>query len=428
MELEKLIEKQSEQIAKLTDLFGAVFLQKTPDNLTLNALNYSHILNEGGDVGVVRKGRTQILLVNLSKEEQEIMRTIKNVRIRKDGRYEWQKMIGGAIHREIDTSLERLKEKVVEHKKQINEIIAREIKQKKLVKKVGENRLVDLCWDWYRRYKQGKIKSANSYESVIRVYLSALDKNIATYTKDDIQDFLNDITAHRRAAYACDTLKNVFADAEEKGLVKKNVIANLPRPKQNTKKGTWINLDGQRKILDTILHSKFDDSFDETRIRKIKESIKRIGEEVLFYIMTGARCAEALNTTINFEKCMSHVDGTKTKTASRYVDLSREYCQRLKPKWVTMFKCTAGYYSHEISEFLELLGIEDKTCHNLRHTFSTNLYYLGVDDKRRQALLGHSSIAMTQDIYTTLDPTIKRDDIINLYGNYYPFTAQEKAA
>jgi hypothetical protein len=34
--------------------------------------------------------------------------------------------------------------------------------------------------------------------------------------------------------------------------------------------------------------------------------------------------------------------------------------------------------------------------------------------------MGHSSIMMTNDIYTTLDPSIKAADITAIYGNLYP--------
>ncbi len=43
------------------------------------------------------------------------------------------------------------------------------------------------------------------------------------------------------------------------------------------------------------------------------------------------------------------------------------------------------------------------TPHIFRHTYATNLYYAGVDIKRCQYLLGHSSLEMTLKIYTHLD-------------------------
>ena len=42
----------------------------------------------------------------------------------------------------------------------------------------------------------------------------------------------------------------------------------------------------------------------------------------------------------------------------------------------------------------------DITAHQLRHGFATILYEAGVEDKDAQELLGHSSIAVTRDIYT----------------------------
>lgn len=350
--------------------------------------------------GGAKKGQTAENS-NLTKEEEEFMRLNKNVRKRKDGRYEWQKMIGGVWYREIDSDKTRLASKIKTRYESISNVFKKEVEQRKLAK-IGNRKLVDLAWSWFHRYKEGKIVSARHYGSVIKNYIASLDKNIDTYTKDDIQDFLNDITAHRAIRYVYDTLKNVFAEAHEKGLLKRNTIASLKRPPKQTKKGTWVDLDGQRKILDTIGKCK-------------------IGEEVLFYLMTGARCTEALHTTIDFEKCVAFVDGTKTKSASRYVELSKEYCARLKKNWSTMFKFKAGYYSNEISAFLTDIGLSEKTCHSLRHSFSTNLYYLGVNDKKCQHLLGHASITMTRDTYTTYDPTITREDIKKLYGNYYPF-------
>ena len=42
----------------------------------------------------------------------------------------------------------------------------------------------------------------------------------------------------------------------------------------------------------------------------------------------------------------------------------------------------------------------DITAHQLRHGFATILYEAGIPDKDAQELLGHSSIAVTRDIYT----------------------------
>ena len=40
------------------------------------------------------------------------------------------------------------------------------------------------------------------------------------------------------------------------------------------------------------------------------------------------------------------------------------------------------------------------TAHQLRHGYATILHDAGIDVKDAQYLLGHSSVSMTQDIYT----------------------------
>jgi len=407
--LHDIVKQQSEQISKLTDLFGGLFSKISADKH--DQMRYN-IPSSIGDMHIENLTRDNSLchlvgyLNHFNEEEKNEVRKnlANNVRYRKhDKRYVWQKMIAGVRYTEIDPNYGKLMTKVDARKKQIADVVRAEAETQKLIKSVTHNKLIDLTWEWFTRHKEGKVASDARYKQVINKYITPLDKNIAHYTKDDIVDHINEIVGHRTQMYVCDILKNVFAEANEKGKVKKNVLANLKRPKNIGKKGTWIDLEGQRKILDNIGNHTY-------------------GEEILFYLMTGCRCAEAWQTTINFEKRVAFIDGTKSKTATRYVELSQAYCDRIKDKWHTMFKKvqSANHFSGVVTEFLKSIGIEEKTCHSLRHTFATNLYYLGIDDKRRQYVLGHSSIAMTCDVYTTLDPTIKKADIIKLYKNLYP--------
>ena len=49
------------------------------------------------------------------------------------------------------------------------------------------------------------------------------------------------------------------------------------------------------------------------------------------------------------------------------------------------------------------------TAHQLRHSYATMLFECGIDVKDAQDLLGHSTAAMTQDIYTHLREKRKED-------------------
>lgn len=47
--------------------------------------------------------------------------------------------------------------------------------------------------------------------------------------------------------------------------------------------------------------------------------------------------------------------------------------------------------------------------HELRHAYATTLYDAGIDVKAAQELLGHSTVAMTQDIYTHISQQRRED-------------------
>ena len=59
----------------------------------------------------------------------------------------------------------------------------------------------------------------------------------------------------------------------------------------------------------------------------------------------------------------------------------------------------------------------DITAHQLRHGYATILYEAGIPDKDAQELLGHSSIAVTRDIYTHVRQSRKQEtaDKLNAY-------------
>ena len=56
------------------------------------------------------------------------------------------------------------------------------------------------------------------------------------------------------------------------------------------------------------------------------------------------------------------------------------------------------------------------TCHQLRHSYCTMLYYADVKIKKAQELMGHASADMVYNIYTHLDE--KRENAEYLINNY----------
>lgn len=60
---------------------------------------------------------------------------------------------------------------------------------------------------------------------------------------------------------------------------------------------------------------------------------------------------------------------------------------------------TKSEFRNRWNSYLKATGI-DITPHQLRHAYATLLYDAGIDEKVAQGLMGHSTIALTRDIYT----------------------------
>lgn len=263
--------------------------------------------------------------------------------------------------------------------------------------------LYSKCVEYIERHKKGLV-SYNDYLGVLKNHLCELTQDIKWYTKDWIYDWLKSRTGCQKLCYT--VLKNVFAneaDNPQSPLYQRNILANLQKPKMQTIEGRWFTIEEQSLILENKHKSGMADEID-------------------FYLMTGCRLSEAYKVKPYFDKDCIYVNRTKRDGTSGYSILSKAYCTILKEKWPTMFKLQSDTYSKKFSDFLASLGIKhpDTSLHSLRHTFCSNLYYLGAPIKLTQYLMGHKTAKMTQDLYTTYDPTVTGEDVRKLYGDLYP--------
>jgi len=320
---------------------------------------------------------------------------MKNIIKRDDGRWMYRKQ----IHNKRTTLYANTQKELLKKIQQLN-------KNLQITYKTKAKSFYDLAQEWYTLFKKGKISSEKIYESIIKNEFnkSIFLLDINQITLIELQNYINNLSQHRKAKYCYNTIKNVFKYALQKDVIKKDISQFLQAPVNKTEKGSAFTLSEQKSILANL---------DKTTIKY----------EILFYLLTGCRRSEATNVKkehINFERNTIFIDGTKTKSAKRYIKISEKFKIILQNNFNNMFKFRFDYYSRKFTEYLNKLNIQNKTLHDLRHTFSTNLYYLGVPDKERQYYMGHSSIVMTNDIYTTLDPTITKEDILNLYKDLYP--------
>ncbi|MGG0813931.1 site-specific integrase [Paenibacillus alvei] len=64
---------------------------------------------------------------------------------------------------------------------------------------------------------------------------------------------------------------------------------------------------------------------------------------------------------------------------------------------------------HDYEKIIKKSGLPYIRFHDLRHSFATNLWELGFDLKDIQEVLGHSSVAITGDIYTHMRDEKKKN-------------------
>ena len=344
----------------------------------------SHSQNANGNYNFVNDS-------NLLQGEE----SLKNIRKRKDGLWEYRKMLND---KRVSIYARTQKELLSEVKRLIQ-------KPQPILLQKQERTFFALALEWYNLFKKD-IKSASNYRIYINNDFSStpFNQDINKITLIELQSFLNKIKLNRKTDYCFNIIKNVYKYALQKEVIKKNISEFLVKPKLSKEKGKSFTLREQKLILENL---------EKTPIKN----------EILLFLLTGCRRTEACTiklSDINFEKNVVFINGTKTKSAKRYVNISEDFKKLLYNNFDNMFKKNLDYYTKEFQFYLNSLNIHNHKLHDLRHTFSTNLYYLGVPDKQRQYLMGHSSIVMTNDIYTTLDPTITKDDILKLYNNLYP--------
>ena len=324
---------------------------------------------------------------------------MKNITLRADGRYMGRKQINGQIVYAYGNTIANVAQKL---KKAIKEAL-----KNPKVKKVTY-KLFDWLDEWFRAYKENFVKytSAKDIERVIKIVKEKFTNiYLCDLTTSDIQKFLNTYPKSRQKEIISLYFDASLKKAEELGIIEKNPFRGVVKDKRQNIVRNGYSLAEQQKILEIIKG----------------ESIEKV---VIFYLITGIRKNEL--PTIDFETDLD----VKSKTLKilsekkrdnnkkyRYIDLSDEaikFIQDNKPS----LKYYPNFVYKRLKKLISPFGIETG-LHRLRHTFATNHFYLGTPIKLVSSWLGHEKIELTQNIYTHIDRSITKEDIIKLYNNLY---------
>ncbi len=314
--------------------------------------------------------------------------------LRKDGRYQgyWHDK-GGSRHAIYDRDPERLYNKIRE-------------KEDGTPPPLTLEAAAD-AWEAKHAERIGA-KTAETYNAPLRRIKDQFRGMPAEeVTAQDIQAFLSVLGkkgfSRRSVQMHRDILNMIYNDAIVSGGLRYNPCAatslprNLPAKKRELPPDAAI--DAVRKAVDA--------PFGLFALVCLYGGLRR-GEALALEYEDIDRKAGLIHVTkaVEFIGNNPHIKQPKTAAGTRDVPLLDPLAAALPDKKSGLLfpredgkPLTKTQYRKRWIKYCESIGFEI-TAHQLRHGYATILYEAGIQDKDAQELLGHSSIAVTRDVYT----------------------------
>lgn len=243
------------------------------------------------------------------------------------------------------------------------------------------------------------------YKSHIKNHINPLigDIPLKKLNTEILQNFVSKLTLSASTVKAVFyTLKSALSAAEDKGYIT-NIWSKVKLPRKENAIVRVLSV-SEQQTLEKALSSKND-----------------LG--ILICLYTGLRIGElcALRwQDINFELSLLTVNGTqvrtengveiltpKSKTSKREIPIPQFLIEKLREfpgdnefvisKHGRQFDVRT--YRRHFKNILQKAGLLDIKFHSLRHTFATRALEVGMDYKTLSEILGHSTVAITLDLY-----------------------------
>lgn len=360
----------------------------------------------------------------------------KGISQRPDGRYMARFQYKGEKYCLYDYNIERLQEKMSDLKYEVRHgVYAKE----------GNVTVNEWFNVWMDEYKRNVVKEATlfRYESAYNKHIKNVlgDKKMKDIRPENIQKLYNAYKGTETVVIAATILSGMFEQAYKNQVINKNPIplTTIPKTRNSQKERRVLTLNEQEILL----------KYSKGALRDLVE----------VSLSTGMRTGEirALEwSDIDFENKVIHITGTlaelggkvfketpKTKTSARDIPMLenvekifmriKEEQEIKKAKLGDKYQSKEGLenlvfrsrrgtpvsnscYVRMINRTVDKInndGIEFEHVHphTLRHTFATRCIESGIPPQVLKTILGHSSLAMTMDLYAHVLPDTKAEEM-----------------
>lgn len=293
---------------------------------------------------------------------------------------------------------------------------------------------------WMNEYKKNRVKNS-TYNSYQKYYKGAIKdrygkKNLAEIRGEHIQKLYNDLV---KEGYALSSIKIVsavlngcFQQAMRNGLIERNPIKLAELPRQTEKKTRQAMTKEQQALFMEYAKESYLYNFFAVMLR----TGMRSGE------LKGLRYTDIdkKSNVIHVKRTLKYIEGQgyledtpKTRTSVRDIPLTPDLIALLddqKRFWGFSIERLDRYlFCNEKGEPLSRERVQAEidrtikrireagydfpriTSHVFRHTFATRAIEAGMQPQVLKTILGHSSLAMTMDLYSHVLPDRKAEEM-----------------
>lgn len=256
------------------------------------------------------------------------------------------------------------------------------------------------------------------------------DKSFYDLKPVEVQDFISTLSKKYKPSSVrtiFSVLSKVLKNAFKMGKMRQDIVAMVELPEQKRKEINYLDADGRRKFQSCISASKkfyipamiafyagmrageicalrWCDINYATGIITLKKNAKVYKDE------NGNTVVEVSDTKNYQNRTIPLMSKLKTILQEYEEEIQAEATDYIIPDRNPRLLCTSFLKWSTRNKVIGTLG-KPIGLHGLRHTFATLGVQSGMDIKSLSSILGHSSAAMTLDIYASDDENAKQTNM-----------------